>query len=532
MAWQSFKPQKGQVVLAIISGLLTALAFPKADQGWMVWIALVPLLLALRKADWRTGLVIGFTGGLVCNLGLVYWTTHTMHVYGGLPTATAVVIMILLAAYLALYTAGFGLIVSRIKPRPWKLPFVAPAVWLLMEFARAWLFTGFPWELLGYSQYDHLWIVQWADLFGVYGLSALIVMINSVVALTLLSWIDKTWLDMAVSRRLVKGAGAVALSAVLLVTLYGAWRIRHIDGLAADAPQATIAVVQGNIDQAQKWDPGFQLLTTVKYKNLSAQAAAKQPDLIVWPETATPFYFSQDPLLTRMVIEGIKDARTDFIIGSPSAVASSDGQQVTYRNSAYLVNDAGKIVAQYDKVHLVPFGEYVPLKRWLPFIDKLVAQVGDFKPGRKGATLPWGDHPIGMQICYEVIFPGLVRAMVGNGAQLLVNITNDAWFDRTSAAYQHFSMAVFRAVENRRTLARAANTGISGFIAPSGRILSTTGLFEEAALVAQVALMTHRSWYSRWGDWPMVIVTLILLAPWIIKEGLAIGTSRGRRFQG
>lgn len=528
-SWQRFRPRKGQFILSVLSGLMMILVFPKADQGWLAWIAMVPLLLALRKTDWRRGFATGFITGFVHSLGLMYWTVITMNVYGNLPLYQCVIVLILLAACMALFVAVFGLVLVRINPHPWQLPFLAPAVWVATEFLRATLFTGFPWELLGYSQYDHLWLIQWADLFGVYGISALVVMVNSVVVLGLLHWIDKPWRDEPVSFNLMKRAAVTALAVMVTVTLYGALRLHRVDKTIAEADHTRVAVIQGNIDQAEKWDPSFQLHTTVKYKNLSIRATAEKPDLIVWPETATPFYFLQDPILSRMVIEGIKEAGSDFIIGSPLAVANPDGKGYTYRNTAYLMSAKGKVLGQYDKVRLVPFGEYVPLKRWLPFIKKMVAQVGDFKSGQRGTTLPWKSHPIGMQICYEVIFPGLVRAMVDNGAQLLVNITNDAWFDRTSAAYQHFSMAVFRSVENRRALVRAANTGISGFISPSGRVMATTKLFVDDALVAKVPLMTGSTFYVRWGDWPAGLAVLVLLGPWIIRELSAIRTGRRRR---
>lgn len=527
--WQLLRPRKGQVILSVLSGLMMILVFPKADQGWLAWVAMVPMLLALRETDWRKGLVIGFITGLVHNLGLMYWTAITMNVYGNLPMYQCVVVLILLAACMALFFAVFGLVLVRINPRPWQLPFLAPAVWVATELLRAVLFTGFPWELLGYSQYDHIWLVQWADLFGVYGLSGLIVMVNSVVALALLHWLDKPWRGNSVSFGLMKWAGISALAIMATVTLYGILRVHGVEKAMAEADHAGVAVIQGNINQAQKWDPSFQLLTTVKYKNLSLKAAEENPDLIVWPETATPFYLLLDTILTRMVLEGIKEAGTDFVIGSPLAVPTPDGKGYTYRNTAYLINAEGKVLGQYDKVRLVPFGEYVPLKRWLPFIKKMVAQVGDFKPGQRGTTLPWKSHPIGMQICYEVIFPGLVRAMVDNGAQLLVNITNDAWFDRTSAAYQHFSMAVLRSVENRRALVRAANTGISGFIAPTGRVMATTELFVDASIVAQVPLMKGTTYYCRWGDWPVVLTVLVLLAPWITGELIALWKARQKR---
>jgi apolipoprotein N-acyltransferase len=272
-----------------------------------------------------------------------------------------------------------------------------------------------------------------------------------------------------------------------------------------------VTVVQGNIEQDRKWDPSFQVLTAVKYKNLSLEAAARGADLIIWPETATPFYFLQEELLSSLVIEGIKQAKTYFIIGAPSFHDSQPDPYKQLFNSAYLMTPEGKPAGKYDKVHLVPYGEYVPFQRWMPFLGKLVAQVGDFQSGRRGDTLKWQQRKVGMLICYEVIFPELARAMVRNGADLLVNITNDAWFGRTSAAYQHFSMAVLRAVENRRTLARAANTGISGFIDPTGRILETTPLFETTTATARVPLLTLSSWYTQWGDWPLGLAAFFLI---------------------
>jgi apolipoprotein N-acyltransferase len=235
-----------------------------------------------------------------------------------------------------------------------------------------------------------------------------------------------------------------------------------------------------------------------KYNRLSAAINSRQPDLIVWPESATPFYFLHDIEPSELVFEGINQTKTDYLIGSPSVVRDED--VVHYFNSAYLVSPNTREISKYDKTHLVPFGEYVPFKKWLPFLGKIVAQVGDFIAGKEGNTLPWKGYHLGVQICYEIIFPGLSRAMVANNASLLINITNDAWFGKTSGPYQHFSMTVFRAVENRRTLVRSANTGISGFVDPAGRILTATPLLEEAAIVHPIPLLKKKSVYTRIGD--------------------------------
>lgn len=499
-----------QTVLAMLSAILLTLAFPKVDFGWLAWLALAPLLLAVRKVRFKTGFLLGFTFGLVHNISLVYWTVHTMHQYGNIPLVQAIFVLILLAAYLSLYPALFTAVLAWLRPSPGRLIYMAPAIWVVLELVRDRLFTGFPWELLGYSQYKYLWLIQVADLFGVYGVSALIVAANAVVAVALLSWLELAWQGTIPRRRTACRAAALVLAVLVGVTVYGIRRMSAIDRVAASADHARVAVIQGNIDQAQKWDPRFQVLTTVKYRRLSLEPAARSADLIIWPETAAPFYLWDDKVLTDMVMEGVKTAKAFFIIGSPSYAAGKN--QLVYHNSAFMVSPQGKPAGKYDKVHLVPFGEYVPLKRFLPFINKLVAQVGDFKPGRRGSTLAWNHHHAGVLICYESIFPELARAMVANGADLLVNITNDAWFGRTSAAFQHFSMAVFRSVENRRFLARAANTGISGFIDACGRIPEATDLFKEAVTARPVALIKSRSAYSRWGDWPLGLLALGLTA--------------------
>lgn len=515
-----------QWILSLISGLMLAAAFPKISQGWLAWIGLVPLLLALRKSSGRSGFALACGTGTIAHLVMMYWTVHAMHEYGYVPIPQSISVLVLLAAVMGGFTGLFGWIVSWCR-RPLHALVVAPVAWVAVEFLRTWLFTGFPWELLGYSQYQYVWMIQVADLFGVYGLSGLIVLVNMVLALAILSWVEQPWQTEAVATSLTFRSGALASLMIVAVAVYGLISIRATDQRMQNAPKAHLSVIQGNIDQSIKWDSAFQVQTTAKYKNLSLAVAEKKVDLIIWPETATPFYLNQDALLTQMVMEGVKQANADFVIGSPSVDESrTDGQ--FFFNSAYLISSDGRVTGKYDKVHLVPFGEYVPLKRFLWFVDKLVAQVGDFKTGRKGHVLEHPKYRLGLQICYEIIFAELSRAMVQNGANLLVNITNDAWFGRTSAAYQHFSMAVFRAVENRRFLARAANTGISGFIDPCGRVLGTTALFEEATLTAEAALLEHRTFYSRWGDAPLTIFCFGLLSAAALRRWAGRRTYAGR----
>ncbi len=514
--WNQIRNFRQELLLAVLSGALLCLAFPKVDQGWLAWFALVPFLLALRRANGRAGFMLGFAAGIAHYLGLIYWTAYTMNVYGHVPMLPAVGALVLLAAILATFLAAGTMGLCLVCRAPWQLAVAGPALWVLVEWLRTWLFTGFPWELLGYSQHAYLPMIQVVDLFGVGGLSALIFFCNAVLCLAWLHWRRMPWAGRPVGRGLVVRSGAVLVAALLLVAVYGAYRLRAVDAGIAAAPRTRVGVVQGNIDQAVKWDIAFQRQTAEKYVALSMQAAGQGADLIIWPETATPFYMFHDAELTDVVLAGVRAAATDFIIGSPAAEPIDNN--FVYFNRAYLLNAQAEVTGTYDKVHLVPFGEYVPLKRWLPFLGKMVAQVGDFQAGRQGNTLAWRQHPIGMLVCYETIFPNLARAMVANGAQLLVIITNDAWFGRTSAAYQHFSMAVLRAVENRRFIARSANTGISGFIDPCGRVLSATPLYEDAAPVAEVGLMQGRTLYSRWGDWPLLILSALLVVACAVRS--------------
>ena len=487
--------------LAALSGVLLTGAFPKIGLDWLVWFALVPLLLAIAQvSSARESFRIGFIAGLIHYLTLLYWVVHVMRIYGYLPLYLSIVILFLFAAVLALFPAVFCMVLTAITGTPLRCLVAIPLLWVALEYIRTFVFTGFPWELLGHSQYLRLHLIQIADLFGAYGVSFLIALSNTAVFLAITFITQKTWQTRRISKSVLFGALILLAAGLLLTLIYGSRRIKTADHLAAASPKARIAVIQPNIDQAVKWDPAFQAATVKTNNRLSLAAKPENPDLIVWPESATPFYLFDlhDKEPTQKVMEGIERSDTDFLIGSPSY--AREAGNIVYYNSAYLIRPKLKTISKYDKAHLVPYGEYVPLKHWFPFLGKVVAQVGDFQPGKPGRTMPWEKGDIGVQICYEIIFPGLSRAMVKNNAALLINITNDAWFGTTGGPYQHFSMTVFRAVENRRALARAANTGISGFIDPAGRILSATPLLEEAVVVRTLPMISAKTFYTRFGD--------------------------------
>ena len=515
--------QKKNIVWAVCSGLLLTGAFPKIGLDWLAWFALVPLLYALKNITPRKGFRIGYVCGLVHFISLLYWLVPVMHTYGYLPVYLSVLVLFLLAAFLALFVASFSTALIACGKTPVRCLAMTPLLWVALEYVRSFLFSGFPWELLGYSQFNRLQLIQISDILGVYGLSALIALVNGALFITLLYFAKRRWQNTGITARLAAGSSIALILGVALTWSYGHWRLQIIDDLIAVSPKTRVAVIQGNIDQSIKWDPAFQIDTVKKYNRLSASVIAQQPDLIVWPESATPFYFLYDKTPTEMVFEGIEQSLTDHLIGSPSFERTNGS--VKYLNSAYLISPKAKTMGKYDKTHLVPFGEYVPFKKWLPFLGKIVAQVGDFRAGNKGRTLPWREEQLGVQICYEIIFPELSRALVRNNASLLINITNDAWFGKTSGPYQHFSMTVFRAVENRRALVRSANTGISGFIDPAGRVLATTELLQDAVATQTIPLMKEMSVYTRIGDLfargclaLAVLTMLVEIIGWKIKR--------------
>jgi apolipoprotein N-acyltransferase len=274
------------------------------------------------------------------------------------------------------------------------------------------------------------------------------------------------------------------------------------------------SIIQGNIEQDRKWEPLYQDAVLATYKDLSLKAADSSPSIIVWPETAVPFFFMADASYSRKLVEFQNHLNSYLLFGSV-LVKGKKGNRYLLANSAVLLDEAGKVTYTYDKIHLVPFGEYVPLQKILFFINKLVVGIGDYVHGNQHLRAETPSGAFAPLICYEIIFPGLVRKFYSNGGDYMVNMTNDAWFGKTSGPYQHFSMAVFRAVENRKPVIRAANTGISGFIDSNGRIIAQTGLFQKAILTEDIRTDSTVSFYAKYGDlfsYIWIVFSVILLA--------------------
>lgn len=492
--------------LAALSGLLLSACFPSIGLPFLSWVSLIPLFYALRLQGAVNGLLLGGVTGLVFFIATVHWVTNSVHYYGGIPLIPASLITLLLCAVLSLFFAAFGAGMVRLRQRhPLLLFLSAPALWTALELARTYVFSGFPWALLGYSQYRVLPLLQFADITGVYGISFLIVLVNTAL------------FELLQDRRRYP-----ALIAALLLTggalAYGTIKLREPEGNGG----ITVSVVQGNIEQDRKWDPAYQAGTISIYKRLTVEALKKKPDLVLWPETATPFYFGgsgDNRVLSDDLKLFVRSTGTPLLTGSPTYEVKP-GRVVELRNSAFLLGGDGNIAAVYHKHHLVPFGEYVPLKELLFFVEKMVEAVGDFEAGSDFTVMkvktskPRTETAFSTVICYEIIFPDLVRRFVDNGATVIATITNDAWFGRTAAPAQHFSMAVLRAVENRVPVARAANTGISGFIDAKGRVLDSSRIFTEDVLTRTLTPGVKKTFYTKHGDvfaYACVLAALVLM---------------------
>ncbi|PNU20909.1 apolipoprotein N-acyltransferase [Geothermobacter hydrogeniphilus] len=495
---------------ALASGLVSAFAFPRPSWFVFAWFGLLPLLLTGERRPFRNGWLAG------CGFFalVLYWLNIVMTTYGRLEPLLSLAAYLLLVTYLSLYwgLAWWGS--CKLRERL-GLPhvFSLPLLWTGLEYLRGHLLSGFPWALLGYSQQPFTTLLQSADLFGVYGLSFLLVLANASLA----------GLVRAGKGERRKPLFAAGLTAVLVIAAlcYGGWRL---DQRPVAGKPLTIGLAQGNIDQAVKWDPAFRQWTLRTYRELTARAAAAGADLVIWPESAVPFYFQEPGQEQREVLQVAGRLKGFLLFGSP-AYLRQEGK-VRYLNSAYLLNADGRQLGRSDKVHLVPFGEYVPLKWLFPFIDKLVVGIGDFSPGRV-EPLVMNGHRLGVLVCYEAIFPELARDYVNSGSDLLVNITNDAWFGRSSAPWQLLEMSAVRAVENRIWIARAANTGISALISPLGEIRQQTPLFKPALLVGKVYPGAGASLYRRIGD--LLPQGCLLVA---VLLGFAARLRPCRRFRG
>jgi apolipoprotein N-acyltransferase len=450
----------------------------------------------------RDALLLGLTTGIVYFAGTLYWITFVMAVYGGLPMWISAILNGALIAYLALFPAVFAIVMRRgLAAFGARALAAAPIVWVATELGRTYVLTGFPWVLLGYSQAEIRSIAQLASIFGVYGVSALVAAVSAAAANLVVA---------KAGHRLRPAAVVVAL--LLIAGVWGSRRAGAAEWTRAGEP-IRVGLVQGNVDQGQKWDPERASAIFTTYLDMTRRAVDRGAQLVVWPESSTPFYFEEardrgDAERLRAVA---RQLRIPILIGSDQI---ERGVPPKYFNSAFLVREDGSTGGVYRKMHLVPFGEYVPFKRMLFFASPLVEAVSDFSEGQQAALLPVRGHLISTSICYEIVYPNLVRQFVVGGSELLTTITNDAWFGKTSAPYQHFAQASMRAIETGRYLVRSANTGISGIVDPYGRVLARTEIYQPAVVVGEARFLHTTTVYTRIGDafaYASVVATVALI---------------------
>ncbi|MBS3818612.1 apolipoprotein N-acyltransferase [bacterium] len=485
------------IFLALLSGVLTALAFPKFQFPFLAWISLLPLLLVIVNKNAKHSFLLGLLAGISFYLILIYWIPSVPSHYGNLSWGLSLLIYLLFVLYLALFWAFFSLVTALINQRFPKIVFaVIPFLWVSFEYLLAHLLTGFPWGLLGNTQFKNIYFIQLASLVGVYGLSFVMVFFQSMFVY---SFKQKKVLPF--------------LTTLLIVGLIHGGGNLWLKKSSPSSESFTASVIQGNVSSDIYW---HKIPETKKKKLFSRhlilnhKAQQNGAQLIIWPEFSVPLCFSCSYGLylefKEKLFQFVEKTGCTLLLGT-NEINSTSGEPRYFNTALCLHPDL--TMSQYHKMHLVPFGEYTPLKKIFSFIQEFTHAIGEITPGKKHILHQFQEFKFGSPICYEIIFPDLVRKFAQKGAQFLVTITNDGWYGKSSAPYQHFSIAVLRAVENRRYILRAATTGISGIIDPYGRILTRSHLLTPAVLTHKITPVETQTFYTRHGNLlPLVSLTL------------------------
>jgi apolipoprotein N-acyltransferase len=504
-----------RLALAILSGALFAFAFPDYSLGWLMFLAFIPLLVAVVRARGACeAFFLGWASYTVAWLLMVPWVIRVMSHYGGLPLATGILIFIAMALYLGLYGALFGVLVRWLRPDHRFLRWLfVPLAWCAVEYVRTYLFTGFPWNLIATTMVDYTPLVLFDRVVGPYAVGVLILLPSTVVA----------WL---ITQKTEGIQRIFAIGSVAILTF-----VWWATGLVASKliprptsePTVKAALLQPNISQEMRWSNASLFAIYQRMLAMTDEAIAHGAKIVIWPESTVPLSFGSTDFF-REAIESVSRQRgVDIILGS---VADDPSQPGKLWNAAFLVS-GGRTIGHYDKIRLVPFGEYVPMRRMLFFAEKLVHDVGEFEFGTKDTPLA-GLERYGPAICYEIVYPQLTRTQILHGADVLVTITNDAWYDGTSAPRQHLNQARLRAVEDDRYLLRAGTTGISAFVDPTGRIVQEIPMGRDGIIYADFQPRHSTTPYVRFGDW-FAIAACGAVALAILKRKMERMKAEGRR---
>ncbi len=485
-----------------LSGILSIFIYPTVifhqhfpDFGVLAWFHLIPLLLVLPSLRGLKFFGAAALAGLIGYGGTLYWLVLAMKNFGGLSLGEATGVLFLILIILALYFSLALFLAYWVHRRlRWPLFILIPVFLISFDFLRKYFpVGGFPWPMASYSQGGFLPYFQWVDIFGAYGLSFFIFLVNVLLTDLILYWKSREF-DVLLTR-------GVTLVLVVLISFYASiLDQRHCDKTAQNLGDLRLALIQGNISQDMKWDPQSARENVLQYLNLTRQAASEGAEMAVWPETAYPYTVDLSDLSSVRLFDADRLPLPTFL-GAVSQWPTATALLPIYYNSAFMVGTDGLVTGFYHKMHLVPFGEYVPMKNWLVFARRLTTSVGDFTPGTHPSLLSFNNFKLAPLICYEDIFSDISRAFVKAGADLLVNMSNDAWYGNSSASYQHLVFSQFRALENRRYLVRSTNTGVTAVIDTHGDVLKTLPPFSEGVLVWPISVEKEEAPYTRWGDW-------------------------------
>jgi len=528
-----------QWLLAITSGILQVLIFPSPSFYVLSWIALAPLLLAIllprsgsnsnsgvlldglgrdltTATPWQ-GFLLGYVSGFVWYAGSCFWIYNVMHNYGGLDGPVAVGVLILFCLFYGFYHALFGWLLARVARADVRghgrrnALLLTPFLWVGLELARTWVLKGFPWNLLGTAQVDNFPLTRIATLTGVYGISFLIALVNAGIVAAYLAPARRR-------RQLLPIAIAVAVMLQLGV-------------LVSPSPVPAdhhAVLVQSNVALDESWtiESFNQLLTELKQLSTTpADSSGEKTKLIVWPESPAPFFDNDDNF--RISLSSLARAQNAYVLaGVVGTVPGIDSATPEVTNRAVVVAPSGALVGHYDKIHLVPFGEYVPYKSFFFFAKHLTREVGEFRQGTTRTVFNAGDERFSVFICYESIFPDEVREFATNGAEVLINISNDGWYGDYSAPGQHLNQARMRAIENNRWILRDTNTGTTASIDPYGRVVARAPRNQRTRLVAPYGVISAQTFYTRHGDWFAWMCAIISLLGILVSAMMRVRNSR------
>jgi apolipoprotein N-acyltransferase len=510
------------IFLAFLTPLFLILSFPKYDLAFLAWIALVPLLFIIQRMGRMKAFALSWIIGLISFMGIFVWINHIK--------GYSVIYFLLSGLYLGIYFGLFGFLVHLFDYRHFFYPFFVALAWVILEYVRSnFFFLALPWALLGQTQYKNINLIQISSYTGIYGVSFLVALVNSSIAVILSHLIFYKKLE----KRNV-GIICYYLSPILLVLIISFWgrSIRKNNNIMRSV---RVGLVQGNISQEMKWKKDTFLRSFERYKALTKELAHEKPSLIIWPETAIPLDFRSSPRDFWKILALAREIEVPIILGAAGATkigGSGDRSKGTY-NSAFYISSQGRILGEYQKIKLLPFGEYIPSIGRLSLSFLIPDLKVNFIPGNNAKVFPLNEEPFGITICWESIFANLFRNFVLKGASFVVNISNDAWFKDSAGPYQHLICNIFRAVENRTSIARVSNTGISCFIDPYGRItqkvekngceyLNITG-----AVCEDMPLYKGSTFYTKYGDFFMFfcIILFNLVLIWKFTKYIRKGKS-------